>query len=73
MKYNSQSINHILYSQLSSEAAGRIFQSQVLQVRSNLLRLTRRILPTIVATLVMGVVLFIGITVFLYQLAEHSW
>ncbi len=73
MKYNSQSISHILYSQLSSEVAGGIFQSQVLQARSNLLYLAKKILPTIVATLAMGVVLLIGITLFLYQLAEHGW
>lgn len=72
MKDNSQSINHILFSQLSSEVAGRIFQSQVLQARSNLLHLGKRILPTVLATLAMGVVFFIGITLFLYQLAEHG-
>ncbi len=73
MKYNSQSINHILYSQLSSEVAGRLFQSQTLQVRLNFLHPAKKILPTIFATLAMAVILFIGITLFLYQLAEHGW
>jgi hypothetical protein len=73
MKENSQSINHILFGQLLSETAGCIFQNQVLQARSNILHLARKILPTVVATLIMGGVFFVGITLFLYQLAEHGW
>ncbi len=73
MKDNSQSINHLLFSQLSGEIAGRIFQSQVLQARTNLLHLARKIFPTIIAILTIGVIFFIGITLFLYQLAEHGW
>ncbi|MBU1565354.1 MAG: hypothetical protein KJ630_06980 [Proteobacteria bacterium] len=73
MKENSESINHILFNQFSGVVAGRFFQNLVQQARSQLLHLARKFLPSIVATLVIGAVFFIGISLFLYQLAEHGW
>jgi hypothetical protein len=73
MKENTQSIDHLLFNQLSGEVAGRLLHSQMRQARLALSHLAARILPTIFATLTMGVILFIGITLFLYQLAEHGW
>jgi len=73
MKENTQSIDHLLFNQLSGEVAGRLLYNQIRQAHVFLSRLAGRILPTIFATLTMGVILFIGITLFLYQLAEHGW
>jgi hypothetical protein len=73
MKENTQNIDHLLFNQLSGEVAGRLLYNQIRQARVFLSRLTGRILPTIFATLTMGVILFIGITLFLYQLAEQGW
>jgi hypothetical protein len=72
MKEITQSIDHLLFNQLSGEIAGRLLHVQIRQARVFLSHLAGRILPTIYATLTMGVILFIGITLFLYQLAEHG-
>lgn len=73
MKESLESINHILFSQLFSEAAGRIIQSQGLPCRLLLRRLALHFFPPLFASLLIGVIFFIGISLFLYQLAENGW
>lgn len=73
MKGNSQSIDRTVFDHLSGATAGHIMQSQLRHVRVLLSGLRRNLLPAVLSTLAMAGILFTGITLFLYQLAEHGW
>jgi hypothetical protein len=72
MKENSGIINQVLFGQFCGEGTGRIFDGQLRQTLGYLLRLVQRIFPAALATVIMGIVYFICISLFLYQIAEHG-
>lgn len=73
MKENSGSINHVLFSQFFSSVVGDGFEKQLRRARTRIHSWIRESIPSAIATCVMGVVFFICITLFLYQLAEFGW
>jgi hypothetical protein len=73
MKENSESINQVLFSQFFSSFAGDGFENHLRPARARILYWIRESIPSVIATCVMGVVFFICITLFLYQLAEFGW
>lgn len=72
MKENTGSINHLLLTQWSCEAARHIFHSQAERARFSLVQLTKQAVVSVAATLAMGMILFFCLSFFLYQLAEHA-
>ena len=73
MKETAGNMSDILFVYRSGTLAGSIFINRLHQVRTAFLQSIRQALPTLLASCGTGVIFFIGISLFLYQLAEHGW
>ena len=73
MKESAENMNDILFAYRSGTIACSIFINRLYQVRTAFLQSIRQALPTILASCCTGIIFFIGISLFLYQLAEHGW
>jgi hypothetical protein len=73
MKETAGNMSDILFAYRSGTLVGSIFINRLHQVRTAFLQSIRQALPTMLASCGTGVILFIGISLFLYQLAEHGW
>ncbi len=73
MEDNLATISQGPLRQFAVEIAGGNCKNHLLRMRDGIVRRLRENLQECLATLGMGAVLFIGITLFLHQLAEHGW
>ncbi|MDK9705702.1 MAG: hypothetical protein OEL83_01520 [Desulforhopalus sp.] len=73
MKENSGSINQVLFSQFFSSVLDDGYESHLRRMRRRIHSWIKETIPSAIATCVMGVVFFVCITLFLYQLAEFGW
>ena len=72
MKEAAENLNDILFAYRSGTLVTSIFINRLYQVRTAFLQRIRQALPTLMASCGIGVIFFIGISLFLYQLAEHG-
>lgn len=73
MKENLATISQGPLSQFAVAIAGRSHKNHLPRIRDNIVLLLRKNVLEWLATLGTGVILFIAITLFLLQLAEHGW
>lgn len=73
MKENLATIHQGPLSQFAVEIAGRNCKNHLLRMRDRIVSLLREHVLECLAILGTGGVFFIGITLFLLQLAEHGW
>ena len=73
MKETTGNTNEMLFVCLSDEITGSSFTNRLNQGGCAFLQSARLALPTVLASFAVGVIFFLGISLFLFQLAEHGW